>query len=69
MKKVKIKKIVESMLLCITFMMIVLSCHTVKQVTTLNQDDKGRYCINTADDYYFFVENNNKSPIKQVLLF
>ena len=65
MKKVKIKKIVESMLLCITFMMIVLSCHTVKAaVTTLNQDDKGRYCINTADDYYFFVENNNKKPYK-----
>lgn len=65
MKKVKIKKIVESMLLCITFMMIVLSCHTVKAaVTTLNQDDKGRYCINTADDYYFFVENNSKKPYK-----
>ena len=31
----------------------------------MNQDDKGRYCINTADDYYFFCRKQIiKKPYK-----
>ena len=52
-------------MLSIAFAMIIVNCHIAKaDVTELQQDDKGRYCINTADDYYFFVENNNKKPYK-----
>ena len=45
-------------MLSIAFAIIIVNCHVVKaDVTELQQDDKGRYCISTADDYYFF-ENN-----------
>lgn len=63
MNKRKVKKIIEYLFLCMAFIMIIINCHNVKaDVTTLQQDEKGRYCINTADDYYFFLSKNNKAP-------
>lgn len=52
-------------MLSIAFAMIIVNCHIAKaDVTELQQDDKGRYCISTADEYYFFVKNNSKNPYK-----
>ena len=63
MNKRKVKKIIEYLFLCMAFIMIIINCHNVKaDVTTLQQDEKGRYCINTADDYYFFLSKVNKAP-------
>ena len=63
MNRKKVKKIIEYLFLCMAFVMIIINCHNVKaDVTTLQQDDKGRYCISTADDYYFFLSKNNKAP-------
>lgn len=59
----KKRKIIDYLFLCIVFIMIIINCHDVKaDVTTLQQDDKGRYCISTADEYYFFLSKNNKAP-------
>ena len=50
-------------MLSIAFAMIIVNCHIAKaDVTELQQDDKGRYCISTADDYYFF-ENNCQNTL------
>ena len=50
-------------MLSIAFAIIIVNCHVVKaDVTELQQDDKGRYCISTADDYYFF-ENNCQNTL------
>ena len=58
----KIIKVLMYML-SIAFAMIIVNCHIAKaDVTELQQDDKGRYCINTADDYYFFLSKVNKAP-------
>lgn len=60
----KIIKVLMYML-SIAFAMIIVNCHIAKaDVTELQQDDKGRYCISTADEYYFFVKNNSKNPYK-----
>ena len=57
--KNKILKIFISMV----FAMLIVNCHIIKaDVTELQQDDKGRYCISTADDYYFF-ENNCQNTL------
>ena len=65
MNKRKVKKIIEYLFLCMAFIMIIINCHNVKaDVTTLQQDEKGRYCINTADDYYFFLSKVNKAPYR-----
>ena len=54
----KNKNNILKILISIAFAIIIVNCHVVKaDVTELQQDDKGRYCISTADDYYFF-ENN-----------
>lgn len=58
----KIIKILMYML-SIAFAMLIVNCHIIKaDVTELQQDDKGRYCISTADDYYFF-ENNCQNTL------
>lgn len=45
------------------------NCHVVKaDVTELQQDDKGQYCINTADDYYFFEQNSEDYNGSTVIL-
>ena len=50
-------------MLSIAFAMLIVNCHIIKaDVTELQQDDKGRYCISTADDYYFF-ENNCQNTL------
>lgn len=58
----KIIKVLMYML-SIAFAMLIVNCHIIKaDVTELQQDDKGRYCISTADDYYFF-ENNCQNTL------
>ena len=52
-------------MLSIAFAMIIVNCHIAKaDVTELQQDDKGQYCISTAEEYYFFVENYSNAPYK-----
>lgn len=52
-------------MLSIAFAMLIVNCHIAKaDVTELQQDDKGRYCISTAEEYYFFVENYRNAPYK-----
>ena len=58
MKKTNNKHTILKILISIAFTILIVNCHVAKaNVTELQQDDKGRYCISTADDYYFF-ENN-----------
>ncbi len=60
--KNKILKIFISMV----FAMLIVNCHIIKaDVTELQQDDKGRYCISTADDYYFFENNCQNTLYKE----
>ena len=52
-------------MLSIAFAMIIVNCHIAKaDVTGLQQNDKGQYCISTAEEYYFFVENYSNAPYK-----
>ena len=52
-------------MLSIAFAMIIVNCHIAKaDVTGLQQNDKGQYCISTAEEYYFFVENYRNAPYK-----
>ena len=66
----KNKNNILKILISIAFAIIIVNCHVVKaDVTELQQDDKGRYCISTADDYYFFENNcDNKLYYKSTVV-
>ena len=65
MKNNKCIKIWQYILFGIALVMILINCRIVKADTTeLRQNDKGQYCISTAEEYYFFVENYSNAPYK-----
>ena len=65
MKNNKCIKIWQYILFGIALVMILINCRIVKADTTeLRQNDKGQYCISTAEEYYFFVENYRNAPYK-----
>lgn len=65
MKNNKCIKIWQYILFGIALVMILINCRIVKADTTeLRQNDKGQYCISTAEEYYFFVENYRYAPYK-----
>lgn len=53
MKNNKCIKIWQYILFGIALVMILINCRIVKADTTeLRQNDKGQYCISTAEEYY-----------------